>query len=409
MGAVGDTYAWPERDETIGAAAFTLQRGWREGEIYRHVGPMWTTYEIQRPPDQRWDILYVGQMECPEFVDVAAARADKHDWQVVADRWSAACFARVDESTSIEEDELGGEFAWRWTQHGQYEKKRFVGLCYAVLTTERIFFLRGYGPGRKIEDLDPAIELILHSFRVADVPNDLARETMERRGAITAAGRTLPEPQAELEALRPLLAAWRCSAERHEHIGPPANEAAIMATEASIGMTMPRTLRGIYEIADGLAMLEGNLMLWSLDEVERFATDFGSCDEAVDGASSLPPELLAFASNGSELIFALWLPSQAGRADAPVIAIDLGSRARSVAGTSLHAFLTGWTAYYLMVEEAPVEALDALGVPEELRAEEPDDDVFAGLRRWADPELPEAACTREEPVSDDELRLLFGG
>jgi len=107
-----------------------------------------------------------------------------------------------------------------------------------------------------------------------------------------------------------------------------------------------------------------------------------------EGKWSVPEELLLFGDDGSDSQFGLWLPEGAALVDdCPVI--ELGeTESMAIAGTSLRRFLKGRTAYYLLLDEAPGKSLDALGLPTELRTDDPDDDDFARITKWADPGIP---------------------
>jgi hypothetical protein len=403
-----DMYMWPERDETLGSATFTIQRGWREYSPGRVAGPVWTYYEIQRPPDQRWDHVSVNQMEFPERVDISAARVAREEWQTVVDGWKGTYFGVVEDCTPIEADELGGEFAWRWTVRGRYKKKPYVGLCYVVIIPERLFWLRGLGPCQSVGELDPAVDLMLKSFRVASEPNELARETVGRQRAVAEAAQALPAPRRDVPALKPVLSAWRRAADAHSVIGPPATDAAIDEVESSLGFSLPSALRALYEVADGLELLGGNLNVSSgrrlIDDRAAFA--LGGENEHVTRAEL--PELLVFGDDGSETYYALWL-SSVTLDDPPVLMIDGGSGTLAVAATSLIPFLKVETAYYCILLEVDNAALDALSVPKRLRKMEPDDDLALELKRWADPTLADPAVSPfDRPLTIQALRTHFG-
>ena len=64
----------------------------------------------------------------------------------------------------------------------------------------------------------------------------------------------------------------------------------------------------------------------------------------------------------------------------------------AIEATGLVPFLLGWTAYYSMLCEAESSILNSLGLPESLRfrPDEMDDNVFASIRQWADPNLQDS-------------------
>jgi len=164
-----DPYAWPERDEHFGAAVLRLPRGWRENQLERSIGSEWSYFSVQRPPHERWDILYVRQAVLAEPADLAGAVAARDDWQALVDGWFTAGFGRHERWTPIEASELGGEFAWRWTASGTQKQPR-AGVNYLVLTPEYLFHVSAYGPCASVDDLDPGLLSMLESFHVDGSP-----------------------------------------------------------------------------------------------------------------------------------------------------------------------------------------------------------------------------------------------
>lgn len=61
-----------------------------------------------------------------------------------------------------------------------------------------------------------------------------------------------------------------------------------------------------------------------------------------------------------------------------------------IVGQDLNAFLRTWTAYYLLPSPGgtTTAGLDALGLPEEFQAQDPDDTAFARFYEWASPTVP---------------------
>ena len=107
----------------------------------------------------------------------------------------------------------------------------------------------------------------------------------------------------------------------------------------------------------------------------------------------IPEDVLVFGGDGSEDLFALWLPRH--RVEKPIV-IEVGNIFQpgsfSIVGTSLPHFLRSRTAYYLLVEECGAVALDAIAVPNRFRQCFPDrldDKLFEEIFRWSDPELPD--------------------
>src|SRR5262249_3444384 len=148
---------------------------------------------------------------------------------------------------------------------------------------------------------------------------------------------------------------------------------------------------GIYEMTNGLSLLPGNLQLGELggDAILSFPS---ASDELRKRGWLWPSEAHAFAGDVAHNLFGLWL-DESDNDSPPAIAIGSMSErsCMTVAGTTLDRFLGGWTAYCLLVCEAPASALDALRLPSHLRVSEVDDALVIKLCAWADPELPRVA------------------
>jgi hypothetical protein len=204
-----------------------------------------------------------------------------------------------------------------------------------------------------------------------------------------------------------LLEAWRLSPVRND-LQPGASDEEIAAAEADLGRSLPEAARALYRAADGASLLGGNLNVNPL-RAERFGVVVLS-DWLRSVKWTIPEELVVFGDNGADDSFGLWLPR--GRRDddpAPVIQIAEVGDGLAIAGTSLVQFLIGWSAYYLL-DEGAESALSALGVPERLWGAEPDDEAFAELLRWADPELSDPLPDPYgRPVDVETLRKRFGG
>ncbi|MFA4873692.1 MAG: hypothetical protein WC659_07250 [Patescibacteria group bacterium] len=57
---------------------------------------------------------------------------------------------------------------------------------------------------------------------------------------------------------------------------------------------------------------------------------------------------------------------------------------------TLERFFRTWTSYYLLVTDFPNEqALNAVGLPPELRTENPDEKTFTQIIKFFDPKLPD--------------------
>jgi hypothetical protein len=206
-----------------------------------------------------------------------------------------------------------------------------------------------------------------------------------------------------------IIRAWQAS---DGHVfNPAADEHALTALEQHLQLRLPPEFRRLYQFSDGASLLGGNLSYWplrgqdfSLWESTRFLRE---CHHVI------PEEVLVFADNGSESLFGVWLQPTGSRVfQSPILEIgeihEPGCMA--IAGTNLVPFLRGWTAHYLLLQDdVSAEALDALGLQDELRfaTEDMDDEHFALLRRWADPKLPDPDVDPYKSRYDaDAFRLL---
>lgn len=184
-----------------------------------------------------------------------------------------------------------------------------------------------------------------------------------------------------------VLQAWRLSPDLHQ-FNEPADEATLGAAESALGRPLPAGLRALYQFSDGMAPLNGNLIVEPLAASEDSGL-VGFSDRLRASEWPIPDEVLMFGGNGGDDLFGLWYPT--GASDhAPTPVLRVGSifepASLALAGTDLDRFLLAWSGYYLVQDEAPVEALDALGLPAALR--EVDDEAgLAPYFRWADPAL----------------------
>ena len=191
----------------------------------------------------------------------------------------------------------------------------------------------------------------------------------------------------DTDGLDDVIAAWRVDPD--SELTAPASDATIEAAERALGRPIPDELRRLYALSDGMSVVGGNLMIEPLTSGEGGLVGLGERLRA--WGWPIPDEVLVFGGNGGSDQFGMWYPNGADpTAPAPIVMIgsvfEPGSMA--LAGTTLTRFLRAWSAYYLIAVEAPIEALEALGVPTSLR--QPDEDMdLEPYFRWADPALPE--------------------
>lgn len=205
-----------------------------------------------------------------------------------------------------------------------------------------------------------------------------------------------------------VLAAWELSAWLHEP-GPPASVGDLDAAEQAIARPLPQAFRDLYLQHDGGSWLGGDLVLLPLLRGD---------DLSVTRASSahrgwewpVPEEVVIFGNDGGGEPFGVWLPGDAARPVVVRIGQIFEPGCMGVVGEDLNAFLRAYTGYYLQPydEEDDVgPARDALGLPERLRSDDPDDELFASIFEWASPSLPGSVSDPYEArLTADDVRRI---
>lgn len=192
------------------------------------------------------------------------------------------------------------------------------------------------------------------------------------------------------EALDRVLTAWRLTPASFELRAPPAGDGAIAGAERALGRPLPRALKALYGFGNGISALGGNLGIVPLfDEDADGLVDFGTSLRS--WSWPIPDQVLAFGGNGADEQFGVWYPPESPP-DGPIPVVMIGAvfepACLALAGTDFERFLQAWSGYYLVLLEAPSEALDALGLPDALRRI-PAEGGMAPYFRWADPSLPD--------------------
>ena len=204
-----------------------------------------------------------------------------------------------------------------------------------------------------------------------------------------------------------LLAAWSASAGLH-HPGAPASPADLTTVEAALGRHLPDALRELYLHHDGGSWVGGDLQLLPLLGDELGVARASAAHR--DWGWPVPEEVVLFGSDGGGDPFGVWLPDGPGR---PLV-VHVGSIGEpgclGVVGEDVNAFLRGRTAFYLQLpDQDTTAALDALGVPAELRSADPDDDTARQLHEWANPTVDwSLADPYEARLTADDVRRISG-
>jgi hypothetical protein len=197
--------------------------------------------------------------------------------------------------------------------------------------------------------------------------------------------------------LAKVLRAWELSAPLHDP-NPGCSADDLAEAARALGRRLPAAFKQLYASAGGGSFLHGNLVLEPLlppdgDNGEGAVTT--SADLLRASEWPIPHGLVMIGGNGSDDRFGLWLP---GDDEARPLAVQVGEifedASFAVVGDDLPSFLAGWTAHYLLLYGDEIDvgpALDALGVPAQLRVQSSDlgDDDADALLAWASPHLPD--------------------
>lgn len=212
--------------------------------------------------------------------------------------------------------------------------------------------------------------------------------------------------------LEKLIRAWQLSITLHE-IHPPASEEEMLHAETILGVRIPPPLREFYLFSNGAYLLEGNLQILPLENKETKRDLISYTQQLREWHWHIPDEVLIYGDFGGDGLLGIWLPETHNPTYIhPVLEIGeiFEPKCMALLGTSVLPFLLGWTAHYLLLLEADVKALDAIELPTSLRVQpdELDENLFAELRKWADPKLLDYYPNPYRQRYDAEgLRALF--
>ncbi len=220
----------------------------------------------------------------------------------------------------------------------------------------------------------------------------------------------------DLTDFKAIVAAVEASAEAHE-CRPPTNEAALAGLRERLGDRLPADLAALYSTWHGAWFANGDLTLYQIegcypkDDEDQLTVEHATAFLR-EAQWPLPEELLVIGDDGSEDLYGLWLPAMTEQAS-PVVVVGavFEPGCMAVAGTSLFPFLRAQLAQSLLLGGGPEEALDALGVPADLRDPEADEDALhLELLAWADPTHPEPGSDPYEALHDAaQINRLLGG
>jgi hypothetical protein len=191
-----------------------------------------------------------------------------------------------------------------------------------------------------------------------------------------------------------VLAAWR-AAPAINAPNPGASDADLATAAERLDRPLPDSLARLYRALDGGTMLEGNLDLFPLlsDSDKLAVTTASRLLRSWDWP--IPDELVLFGAEGADDQLGLWLPIDGGgRPIVVAVGAVFEERSFAIVGDDLPGFLLAQTAFYLLSfadDEDTAEAVEALGLPEHLRAleEHGSREERDALLAWANPALPD--------------------
>lgn len=189
-----------------------------------------------------------------------------------------------------------------------------------------------------------------------------------------------------------VLKAWSLSPDLHV-FQPPALRQVLEIVQRKLGRPLPPSLVELYGFSNGLRLLEGNLVI---DPVSATGSKQGldtHSDFLRKFEWQVPPELVVFGRTAGQDAVGIWIPKKP-KGESPIVLIGeifQTPRCMAVVGSGFVPFLRFLTARYLLegTGNPAHPALDALGMPREIRRPEPDGGDLRLLRLWADPGLPD--------------------
>ena len=159
--------------------------------------------------------------------------------------------------------------------------------------------------------------------------------------------------------------------------------------EESLGRRLPADLAAIYEAANGLYLLHGNLQILPITAEEENWCLPRHTDWLRSVEWTIPDEVVVFGGNGGDEVFGLWIPRGSDPEKAPVVLISdedfTDDPGYGLIGSTFTRFFASWTAMYLIITEANEAALEALGVPNDIQ--EDDEEILDRIIAWGDPTL----------------------
>lgn len=208
-------------------------------------------------------------------------------------------------------------------------------------------------------------------------------------------------PRTDVPGLRAVLAAWKAVADAGVDVyvlgdEGPVEDAEFDRFESDAGLAVPPPLRAMHEMArDGLEVADLGIGIhgWPPATLSELGIPVEAGRE--------PQELRCLGGDLGEDVWATWFRPPGSRLPSPVIVVrEHDPDDLVVAASGLLEFLRCETAAGLILESPPGadEALDALGVPGEVRTAASDwQETLNELMSWSDPALEALGPYTERP------------
>jgi len=202
-------------------------------------------------------------------------------------------------------------------------------------------------------------------------------------------------PMTDVALRERLISCWELTPEAHSFFKPASNEE-ITWIQHVIG-PLPEDFEWFYRRSNGAKLVKGTIDLQPIrmpgENDGTIYAGFGTFYDAQSATGwEYPREVVVFGTTMTGGCFGFWNSIPATRRGTIV---EIGhireSRCMALSATSLIRFLLSQTAYHLLRRGVNSGALDALGLPQDLRVDRPlPKSHYEAIIRWADPGRPKS-------------------